>query len=361
MAVNKKTEVLVTGGSGFLGRGIVESLLQKHPNWRISILDIHPPPKDLVRRIAQFIPADITSAQSVNNAFVDCSPDLVVHCAGIVPARKDRYSTDNKQWAKVKAINYDGTRHVVDASMASGCRRFVYTSSCTVVIDDQDHDYYHMDEKTPIGLATLHYGKSKGMAEQYVLSPKHASEGLAACALRPSTIIGPGETAVIGLLHDLIAKGETNFIVGDGDNFYDWMYISNAVDAHVLAIENLLTTKTAAGHAMFISNQEPVYFWDSMAYVWAQFGHVPRYRIHIPATIAWLVGYANEWVTWLTGGASTLDRGSVKDGIRTHYLNNEKAIRILGYVPKVGLAEGMRLACEDYKRVLAEREAKKRE
>jgi sterol-4alpha-carboxylate 3-dehydrogenase (decarboxylating) len=349
----KKLDVLVTGGSGFLGRGVVESLLQKHPEWSISILDIQPPPPDLEKRILYFIPADITSAQSVNNAFVDYSPDLVMHSAGIVPARKDRYSTSRKQWEKVKAINYEGTRHVLDAAMASGCRKFVYTSSCTVVIDDQDHDYYNMNEDVPIGLATLHYGKSKGMAEKYVLSPKHEEEGLKTCALRPCTIIGPGDTAVISLMHDLIAKRETYFIVGDGDNFYDWMYIDNAVQAHVLAIENLLSTQTAAGHAFFISNQEPVYFWDSLAYVWAQFGHVPRYRIHIPAGLAWFAAYVNECITFFTGGASTLDRGSVKDGIRTHYSDNDKAQRILGYVPKVGLAEGMRLACEDYKKHLA--------
>lgn len=353
MSLNKKPDILVTGGSGFLGKGIVTSLLQKHPEWNISILDLHPPPRSLLNRISQFIPADITSAASVNNAFVDYSPDLVMHCAGIVPARKDRYSTSAKQWEKVKAINYDGTRHVLDAAMASGCLRFVYTSSCTVVIDDLDHDYDHVDEKMPIGRATLHYGKSKGMAEEYVLDPKHADEGLAACALRPSTIIGPGDPAVIGLLYDLIAKGETYFIVGDGENFYDWMYIDNAVDAHVLAIENFFTTKTAAGHAIFVSNQEPVYFWDSLAFVWAQFGHVPRFRLRIPAGIAWWAGLGAEWATWLTGGASTLDRGSVKDGIRSHYLNNDKARRILGYVPKVRLSEGMRLACEDYKRVLA--------
>ena len=353
--MNRRTplDILVTGGSGFLGGGIVESLLKKHPEWRISVLDIHPPPASIAKRVCQFIPCDITSAESVNNAFVDYSPYLVVHTAGIVPARKFRYSTKRKDWERVKAINYDGTIHVLDAAMASGCRRFVYTSSCTAVIDDLDHDYFYMDESVPIGLATLHYGKSKGMAETYVLSPKHAEEGLIACALRPSTIIGPDDVAVIGLIHDLIAKGETTFIVGDGDNFYDFMYIDNAALAHVLAVENLLSTKTAAGQAFFISNQEPVYFWDFMAAIWAEFGHVPKYRIHIPTSIAWLAGYALEWMTWFTGGASTLDRGSVKDGVRTHFSNNDKAIRILGYQPVVGLAEGVRLSCDGYKKYLA--------
>jgi sterol-4alpha-carboxylate 3-dehydrogenase (decarboxylating) len=357
MSLKKPLEVLVTGGTGFLGSKIAESLATKHPDWSISVLDIRPPSSAHKTRITQFIEADITSRESINNAFVDYSPDLVVHSAGVVPARKSRYSTKRKDWERVKAINYDGTVHVLDAAMASGCRNFVYTSSCTAVIDDLDHDYFYMNESIPIGNATLHYGKSKGLAETYVMSSKHVEKGLVACALRPCTIIGPGDTAVISLMHDLIAKGETYFIVGDGNNFYDFMYIDNAVDAHVLAVENLLSSKTAAGEIFFISNQEPVYFWDFLAYIWAQFGHVPRFRIHIPTTIAWLAGFALEWTSWLTGSASTLDRGSVKDGVRTHFSDNSKAIRILGYKPKVGLAEGVRLSCEDYKKYLASKKS----
>ena len=290
---------------------------------------------------------------ALRNAFMDYTPDVVVHTAGIVPARRDRYSTDEKHWEKVKAVNCDGTKHVLDAAMASGCRAFVYTSSCTVVADDLKHDYYYMNESVPTNLATLHYGRSKGIAEQYVLDRKHAEAGLAACALRPCTIIGPGDTAVISIFHDQIAKRETNFIVGDGCNFYDFMYISNAVDAHILAIENLLTTKTAAGEAFFISNDEPVYFWDFLASIWAQFGHVPAFRIHIPVALAWFVAVIMEIITWFTGGAATLDRGSLKDGIGTRYSDNSKAKQILGYKPKVGLAEGVRQSCDAYKKILA--------
>lgn len=60
-----------------------------------------------------------------------------------------------------------------------------------------------------------------------------------------------------------------------------------------------------------------------------------------------------EILTWFTGGAPTIDRGSVKDGMRTHYSNNDKAIRILGYIPEVDLAEGMRRSCDGYKKHLA--------
>lgn len=357
MVRQKKVQILVTGGSGFLGCAIVEALVERHPEWSIAILDVRPPPDNIGKKVL-FLRADITSAESVSNAFVDYSPDLVLHTAGIVPARRLRYSSKRKDWERVKAINYDGTKHVLDSSMAAGCRNFVYTSSCTVVIDDVNHDYFNMDENVPTGNATLHYGKSKAMAEAYVLSSQHADNGLVACALRPCTIIGPGDTTVMALFYDCIEKNETNFIVGDGDNFYDFMYIDNAVDAHILAAENLLTTKTAAGLAFFISNQEPVYFWDFLAYVWAQFGHAPTWRIYIPTSIAWLVGMILEIITWFTGREATLDRGSVQDGIGTRYSNNNRAKRILGYTPKVGIAEGVRLSCEAYKKHLADEATK---
>ena len=357
MPHKKAVDVLVTGASGFLGGGIVKGIAREHPDWNICGLDLKNPSPEITKLLRQFIQADIVSSASVTNAFVDYTPDIVIHTAGIVPARKDRYSTSKKQWEKVKAINYHGTKHVLDAAMASGCKRFVYTSSVTVVIDHMAHDYYYMSESAPTGLATLHYGKSKGMAEEYVLDPKHREKGLVACALRPSPIIGPDDTATIGLMYDLIAKGETNFVVGDGNNLYDFMYIDNAVDAHILAAENLLTTKTASGQAFFISNQEPVYFWDFMAYVWAQFGHVPKYKIHIPMMLAYVVAWLLEIITWITGSAATLDRGSVQDGVKSHFSNNDKAIRYLGYRPKVGLAEGVRLSCEGYKKHLLQQDA----
>lgn len=345
MSVKENVHVLVTGGAGFLGNAVATALLDKYPRWRVSTLDIHTPSEAIRNSVHQHFEVDIRSSTKVGEALQGYRPDIVVHTAGIVPARRKRYSTSKADRDHVFSINVEGTKHILDATMAAGCKLFVYTSSCTAVTDDLDRDYHNIDESEPLGNARLHYGESKAEAERYVLSPELAQKGLKTCALRPSTIIGPGDTSVIATMADCIKKGETPFIVGDGNNLYDFIYIDNAAWAHVLAVENLLTTQTAAGEAFFVSNQEPVYFWDFLAYVWAQLGHHPKRRFYIPSRLAWVAGAVAEFTEWMFGTDSTMSRGSVKDGTKMQYANCRKAEAILGYKAEVGLAEGVRRAC----------------
>ena len=170
-------------------------------------------------------------------------------------------------------------------------------------------------------------------------------ENLATCALRPSVLFGPGDYQLIPSVHACIAKGETPFIVGDGENLWDVTYVANVADAHVLAAENLLSTRTAAGEAIFISNEEPIPFRDFCLEVWKNFRHFPSYQVHVPVSLASFVGYIAEVVTWVTGTQTTLSRGSVLDACATRYCSGEKARKVLGYKPRVGIEEGIRISC----------------
>ena len=170
-------------------------------------------------------------------------------------------------------------------------------------------------------------------------------EKLATCALRPSVLFGQGDYQLIPSVYACIAKGETPFVVGDGENLWDVTYVANVADAHVLAVENLLSTRTAAGEAIFVSNEEPITFRDFCLEVWKNFGHYPPYQVHIPMSLAYLVGYIAEGVTWITGTPTTLSRGSVFDACGTRYCSGEKARKILGYRPRVGIEEGIRISC----------------
>ena len=172
-----------------------------------------------------------------------------------------------------------------------------------------------------------------------------SDEKLATCALRPSVILGPGDYQLIPAIHACIAKGETPFVVGNGENLWDVTYVGNVADAHVLAVENLLSTRTAAGEAIFISNEEPIPFRDFCLEVWKSFGHYPPYEVHVPVSLASFAGYVAEVTTWIAGTPATLSRGSVLDACGTRYCSGEKARRLLGYKPRVGIEEGIRISC----------------
>lgn len=340
--------ILVTGASGFLGQAVITALQTTHPDWTLTNLDLRPPPS--LQPNVTYIQADITQAFEVDIATCKANPDAIINVAGWVPNGSLRYSNSKALRDKIFGINHLGTLNVLSSAQKTKCRAFVQTSSCTVLSDDLDHDFPNMTEDIPIGHATLAYGASKAPAELAVLAAN--TPAFKTCALRPATIIGPGDTyGVIATMHACIANGETPWIIGTGDNMYDFVYITNVADAHVLALENLLfatpTPESAAGQAMFVSNQQPVYFRDFMLAIWKHFDHVPPFQFTVPTSLAWFAGLMAEVKMWVAGGReSALSRGSVRDAVGTRYASNEKARRILGYHPRVDFVDAVRLACE---------------
>lgn len=100
------------------------------------------------------------------------------------------------------------------------------------------------------------------------------SKSLSTCVLRPSVLFGRGDTQLLPPIHACLDKQETPWIVGDGTNLWDVTYVDNVADAHVLAAQNLVSSKTAAGEVFFIQNNEPIAFRDFCLEIWKNFGHV---------------------------------------------------------------------------------------
>jgi hypothetical protein len=148
-------------------------------------------------------------------------------------------------------------------------------------------------------------------------------------------------------MHACIAAYQTPFRLGPGTNLQDYIYVSNAADAHVLAAANLLTSQTAAGEAFFITNGEPVPLRDLCRAVWKEFGHVPRFEVGVPEGLAAWAAWAAEGASWVLGGAEAeFCRGLLSDACRDRYVCIHKARSVLGYRPRVGLDEGVRLSCQ---------------
>ena len=115
-------------------------------------------------------------------------------------------------------------------------------------------------------------------------------------------------------------------------------------------INSGLSPLGVAGQAFFITNGEPCYFWDVPRLVWKELDdcfpdarNPQRRLIVLPKPVGLAAATASEWVSWLIGTKSTFTRFNVTFSCATRWHNIEKARRVLGYEPEVGIEEGVKL------------------
>ncbi|KAF1953999.1 C-3 sterol dehydrogenase/C-4 decarboxylase-like protein [Byssothecium circinans] len=352
-------KVLITGGTGFLGSAIVQAFLSlSNPSeYNITAIDINPPSLG-TQSFSQvrYVRANVLQREELKRVFEEARPDVVVHTVGVYATVAERYALKGKVCETIFEVNVEGTRNVVEMAQEVGVKALVYTSSVTVVLDELEKGFKNVDETWPTGRATTAYGQSKTIAESLVLAANTPS--FSTCALRPSAIFGPNDPTLIPAIHSLIARGETPFIIGSDTNLQDYVFVNNVADAHVLAVRNLLGPATAAGHAFFITNGEPVSLRSICMVIWKEFGHVPPFEVRIPERLAWWMGLGAEWWSWVSRSRGTFSRGAILDVTMDRYCSIQKARRILGYKPKVGLPEAFRMSCQHFKQKFSDQEKK---
>jgi nucleoside-diphosphate-sugar epimerase len=167
----------VTGGTGFLGRNLVEQLVTE--GWQVTTL--HRTTSDLseIRRLlVDLVAGDLTDPASLTRVLPP-AVDAVFHVAAdtSVWARNDHRQT---------RVNVAGTRHIVEAALARCARRFVHTSTWNVYGLEQGA----ISEGSPQLGATswINYNRSKCLAEEEVR--RGIARGLDAVIINPAHVLG---------------------------------------------------------------------------------------------------------------------------------------------------------------------------
>jgi nucleoside-diphosphate-sugar epimerase len=160
--------IFLTGSSGFVGLNLVKFL-----NDNYSIIKYQRDSKLLMNE------------------------SIVIHLAG---KAHDLKKTSNSE--EYYQVNTEFTLNVFDAFLASDAKVFITLSSVKAVADEVKGSL--TEEYIPIPMT--HYGKSKLLAEQYILS-KGIPEGKRVYVLRPCMIHGPGNKGNLNLLYKLVSKG----------------------------------------------------------------------------------------------------------------------------------------------------------
>jgi len=328
--------VLVTGGGGFLGRYLVEQLIERGETVRVLARGEYP---ELTRLGVDVHRGDVRDAEAVNKACEGCS--TVYHVAAIPGVWGP--------WETYYSINTQGTRIVLHACQNHGVSKLIYTSSPSVIFDGQPH--LDADESLPYPEHYLcHYPHTKALAEREVLLA-NGEAGVATCSLRPHLVWGPRDQHLVPRLLQRAQSGRLRR-VGDGSNMISMTFVENAAAAHWQAAEKLSLDSPVAGQAYFINDPEPVNLWDWVNETLKLAGIDPTTK-GISAAAAYRLGATLETIYRLLRKKSEppMTRFVALQLSQSHTYSIEKARRDFGFTPPVDAETAMARLIEDLPRM----------
>lgn len=343
--------VVITGGCGFVGSHLAEGLLADDPQCQVHILDLHTE-KNRVPGV-NYHTCDIASSMDVESAFIAIKPQTVFHVASPDPLVLNA--------ARFRSVNVQGTKNLLAASQKT-VKAFIYTSTSSAIHDNVS-ELIDADESLPVLRYPLQkriYTLTKVEAEDNILAAnrQNGNSSLLTASIRPATAFGARDFVFMGKVITQARAGRANTQVGPGKNMYDVTYVSNLVDAHILAAYALIDAygkaplpleKRVDGQAFVITNDEPVLFWEFHRCIAASVGFpIEKEDIKVvPYWVAMLVATISEWSTWvfsLGRKQAPITREAVHLSTITRTLKCDKAKRVLGYKPRVSVYEGLELA-----------------
>lgn len=161
-------------------------------------------------------------------------------------------------------------------------------------------------------------------------------------------LISPGDRQAFPGFLNAYKRQQTHIQIGSNTNLFDWTYVDNLVHAHLLAADQLTSGTGAAGEVFFITNGDPIPFWDFPRMIWSRLAAagvepVPPNRkpFVMPKFVGMLVGFIMEYVAYFTGKQATFTRFNVTFCCATRWHNISKARSVLGYRPLITNEDGV--------------------
>ncbi|MFC7344485.1 NAD-dependent epimerase/dehydratase family protein [Saccharopolyspora griseoalba] len=296
--------VVVTGGSGFVGRSVVRAFLER--GTPVTIVDLQAPPADLDDPRVTFVEGDLREA-SIRERAITAGTRGVIHLAAITSVLKSV-----EKPAETYTNNVEVTQELLELCRQRGVGQFVLAST-NAVVGDIGHGT--INEELPVRPLTP-YGATKAACEM-LLAGYAGSYGLATTALRFTNIYGPGmnqKDSFIPRLMRAALSGTGVEVYGDGSQRRDFVHIDDVVQGILASWDKQYTGTAVIGSGNSITVLELIEAVRAATEIDIPVTHVPAKNGEMPAVIVEVA----------------------------------KAQRELGYQPVVDLTDGLRTVWSDF-------------
>jgi dihydroflavonol-4-reductase len=299
----------VTGGTGFVGRHVVEQLTAL--GWRVVAL--HRPRSDVKHLKAygvELAVGSITDPESLLRAIPE-GCDAVFHVAG----NTSLWSGGDAQQTHE---NVDGTGFVVEAAIARKARRLIHTS--TEGAWGEQHGVFDETAKSHAMESTVNYERSKYLGELEV--DKGVARGLEACILCPGHVVGKYDAAQWARVITLVARGKLPGVPPGQGTF---AHAGQVAKAHITAVD-----RGRSGERYLLGGTPATY----LAMV-TLVGRLTGKRVPAKAMPGWVIralGRVSQWGSYVTRRAPTTTPEIAVGMTRpAHSFKSDKAMKELGY------------------------------
>lgn len=315
--------VLVTGGTGFLGKQLA---LKLHSLChQVTILGRNPfIGQQLQAENLRFLSADLRDKEAIITACQE--QDYVFHCGAL-----------SSPWGKYQDFydtNVLGTRNIIQGCQTYSIKRLIYVSTSSVYFDFSHS--FNISEDTLFPTPVNAYAKTKQLAEQEI-NQAHQF-GLPVIMIRPRGIFGPGDTSILPRL--IRASTRTSIpLINAGKACIDITYVDNVVDALLLCKD---CPDSLLGRVFNITNGEPMYLSTLLDKLSHKLNYSFKFR-PISYNIAYWAAATMELLanTLLFGKEPILTRYTVGLLAFSQTLDITAAVKELGYKPRVSIEEGL--------------------
>jgi dihydroflavonol-4-reductase len=315
-------EVLITGGTGFIGSRLALQCLEK--GYAVRVLGQENTAAEaenkrlLEGKGAQVTVASVTQREDLCEALRGV--DLVFHLAA---AQHEANVPDRRFWE----VNVTGTKNILEASVHARVKRFVHGSTIGVYGAALEGC---LDEHSPVQPDNI-YGITKLEGEKLALSFR---ERLPVVVIRISETYGPGDRRLLKLFKGI--QKRVFCIIGGGKNIHHPIYIDDLIEGFLLAA----TADEALGHLFVLAGKEPLTTAAMVDTIAKQLGtRIPSF--HLPLTVFMIAAVLLETICRPIKIQPPLHRRRL-DFFRKDFLfAQDRSRQILGFVPRVSFEQGV--------------------